>query len=279
MVLAEHADAHGLSWPSQRTLAEEVECDQRTVRRHLDQLRDGGLVTWDPGAGRGSNRYQLTMPEAAPKGSRRGPVVRRKGASQDAPEPAVVRPSGASLRDGPTDRSEASGDRSEALDLRSETTRLSDQHKQKQNRTTVEPREIEPTAAPQQYARGGEHVAPAELDRTAHSGGAFGIVAAWVAGHPGVRSPHRRELARAVDKLLATGADRALIPAALDEAHGNPKWRDAAKCLQFAYDQVWRAADAAPTASRNTTDDNIRRLMAGADLPDLSDRPAIGGTW
>lgn len=274
MILAEHSDAHGLSWPSQRTLAEEVECDHRTVRRHLDQLRDGGLVTWTPGAGRGSNRYQLTMPEAAPKGSRRGPVVRHHGASQatsgapvvgqpgaslEPDESTVVGRSDASLQDDQTGRSEAPGDRSEALDLRSAATRASDQHKQKQNRTTLEPREIEPTAAPQQYARGGgEHVAPAELDRTATGAPAFVIVAAWVERNPGVANGHRRELSKAVDALLAQGSvDRALIPAALDRAH-EPHWRNPAKALPMAYEDVRRAAAAAAQPSATATPGTAR---------------------
>lgn len=44
LVLAEHANSHGVCWPGQRRLADLMEVSERTVRRTLSQLTELGLV-------------------------------------------------------------------------------------------------------------------------------------------------------------------------------------------------------------------------------------------
>jgi hypothetical protein len=66
-VLADHHNAGtGLCCPSTRTIAEEADTDQRTVRRHLDALAERGLVGWSGGYGRGRNRYVLALGSEGP---------------------------------------------------------------------------------------------------------------------------------------------------------------------------------------------------------------------
>lgn len=103
-----------------------------------------------------------------------------------------------------------------------------------------------PARASARRRRGGEHVPPAELDRTAHGGRAHVLLTQWAEQNPGQLSSRRRELAREIDQLLAEGADPTLIPAALDEAHGNPRWRDPVRALRYAYSDVLRATSHRP---------------------------------
>lgn len=265
-VLADHHNAgSGLCCPSTRTIAEEADTDQRTVRRHLDALAERGLVAWTGGNGRGRNRYVLALGSEG------------QDPSQDA---AVVRgetPHGES-------RSEAPENRSEALIFRSETTQASDQHKQISKRTTYRSEEQEAAATPPPAGarahpggRAREHASPADLNATAASGTAYGLVSEWAGRNRGVLNGHRRALQREVDRLLAERADPALIPDALDEVHRNPRWKDPVKSLRFAYDDVRRRAASSDAAAptHNATDDNIRALLAGVERPDT--RPAIGG--
>jgi hypothetical protein len=44
LVLANYANEYGISWPSQRTLAENAACDERTVRRTLVRLEARGVI-------------------------------------------------------------------------------------------------------------------------------------------------------------------------------------------------------------------------------------------
>jgi hypothetical protein len=44
LVLANYANEYGISWPSQRTLAEIAACDERTVRRTLVRLEAKGVI-------------------------------------------------------------------------------------------------------------------------------------------------------------------------------------------------------------------------------------------
>lgn len=88
---------------------------------------------------------------------------------------------------------------------------------------------------------GGELVRAADLNATAHRPQGHTIVTAWTANQPGITTPRRRELHKAVDTLLAQGADPALIPDALDRAHA-PGVRNPIKALQFSYEDARRAA-------------------------------------
>jgi len=119
-----------------------------------------------------------------------------------------------------------------------------------------------------------EHTAAAELDATAHSPSAFGLVQAWSETNPGLTSGKRRELGKAVDQLLAQGADPELIPAALDAAHDS-RFRNPVGALPHAYDDVRRARNQPAGAQQmHPTDARIQALLQGSpgDLP-----PAIGG--
>jgi hypothetical protein len=62
-VLAKHANADGVAWPSIARLVKATGLSQRTVRRGLQALKDADLVDWTPRLGANgvstSNRYQL----------------------------------------------------------------------------------------------------------------------------------------------------------------------------------------------------------------------------
>jgi hypothetical protein len=77
----------GIAWPSQVTLGERANCEERTVRRALVAARDLGLVQWAERrvrAGwrwlRSSNLYRFTVPDGPvqsgtrPRWSRRPPL-------------------------------------------------------------------------------------------------------------------------------------------------------------------------------------------------------------
>lgn len=278
-VLADHHNAgSGLCCPSTRTIAEEADTDQRTARRHLDALRERGLIDWSGGYGRGRNRYSLPLgsegQDPSPDDARsegRDPSLDGDGVRGETPHDA--------------DRSEAQQNRSEALILRSEATRASDQQEQKSKRTTYrsELQEAAPTAptAPTRARAGSrvrEHVSPAELNATAHSPAASALVRSWIDRNPGLLYPHRRTLTRAVEDLIRAGADPALVPAAIDEAHSNPRWKNPAASLQFAYQDVHRRTSAPAAGPRNTTDANIAALLqAGGPLAEHPGQHAIGG--
>jgi hypothetical protein len=117
-----------------------------------------------------------------------------------------------------------------------------------------------------------EHTPPADLDATATSPVGYRLVQTWAQRNPGLTSGKRRDLGKAVDQLLAQGADPALIPAALDAAH-HSRFRNPTGALPHAYDDVRRART--PTAEPlHPTDARIQALLQGTptDLP-----PAIGG--
>jgi hypothetical protein len=87
LVLAEYADDQGMCWPSTRTLADDCETDQRTVRRLLERLRETGLIAWDAGPGRRSNVYRLAMrPTVVTEGPRPSQDVASEGSG-----PSVMR--------------------------------------------------------------------------------------------------------------------------------------------------------------------------------------------
>lgn len=296
IVLADHHNARtGMCNPSTRTIAEEAETDQRTARRHLDALRERGLISWTGGFGRGRNRYVLPLGQDpggagfldACEGSDPSQEDRRSEGSGDSQAPGVVRGQGTHNRT----RSEARENRSEALILRSEATRASDQQERKSNRPTDGTKEQEPAAPPPPArGRGGggggarEHPTPAELDRTAHRPDAAALVAAWAAAHPGLTRPRQRELRRAVSELLDGGADPTLVPTALTEVHDNPRWQIPHKALPHAYEQVRRRraapARAAPLDTPSATDQHAAAFLARSLTtgPDHGPR-AIGGTW
>lgn len=47
LALASHASKEGTAWPSQATLAAETGMGEGTVKRHLNALRDVGLIRWE----------------------------------------------------------------------------------------------------------------------------------------------------------------------------------------------------------------------------------------
>lgn len=112
---------------------------------------------------------------------------------------------------------------------------------------------------------GGEHVPPAELDRTAGSGSGYVLVTRWATTQRSrPTSGHRRKLVRAVDALLAQGADPNLVLDALDRAHG-PRWRDPIGALPHAYEDVRRALHAPPPQQprwTSTTDERVAQAQA-----------------
>ncbi len=93
----------------------------------------------------------------------------------------------------------------------------------------------------------GDHPTPAELDATATSAAGYRILADWARANPGLLSSRRRDLARAVDQLLAQGADPTLLPAALDLAH-QPRWKSPVAALPHTYDDARRARHTASGA-------------------------------
>lgn len=252
LVLASHADRHGITFPSQRTIAEEVEVSPASVNRHVKRLLELGLIeVTRPGAGRSAAGYRLAVdrPISVPlAGTQTDPVASRPDETQ--PTRDSVPPEGNATGD----RSVSPGDRSVSSEPRSVSRQVSDQQVCSPE---VVPTELEePTAedaasrlsrtsARRAHTRGGgrprEHVPAAELNRTAHSPTGYALVADWAAANPGVLSGHRRELGRAVDQLLAQGADPNLVPAALTEAHAG-RFRIPAKALHLAYEDIRRAA-------------------------------------
>jgi hypothetical protein len=96
LVLADYADADGVCWPSTRTLAEDCETDQRTVRRLLGRLRDGGLVAWESQPRR-TTVYRLAL---------RPTLVSEGSSPSDADQPAT--PSEGSRPSERTSRTEGS---------------------------------------------------------------------------------------------------------------------------------------------------------------------------
>lgn len=285
LIMAEHADRTGAAHPSTRTIADEAECAPRSARRHLDRLRDLGLLSWAPGAGRAPNQYQLAMTdEATVVGHPDAPHDHDVAGHPRAPQQQPA--TGAPGRPTDTDRSGAPSDRSGAVDHRSGATRAADQQERNQNHY-VEPKNIEPAAPPppaQARGRGAartrEALTPEDLAATAHRPDAAVLVAAWRQHNPGITGPQHRKLRRAVSELLDQGADPALIPAALDEVHTNPRWQVPHVALPMAYEDVRRAHQRAsrpqPTSAttrRNATDENISRLLAGTPSIPL----ALGG--
>jgi hypothetical protein len=65
LCLANYADEHGVCWPSDTLLADEVEVSSRSVVKYRQTLRDRGLITWDQrrraDGSLSSNRYRLIM--------------------------------------------------------------------------------------------------------------------------------------------------------------------------------------------------------------------------
>jgi biotin operon repressor len=67
-VLTRFTDRHSLAWPSQRTLAEQMECSIPTVERAVRELRDAGWVTVTRRGPGGPNVYRVNTkpdPDAA----------------------------------------------------------------------------------------------------------------------------------------------------------------------------------------------------------------------
>ena len=62
MILAHHADRHGVCWPSIPTLADEMNVAPRNASAILGKLRKNGEVIIVPGGGRKrSNTYLITL--------------------------------------------------------------------------------------------------------------------------------------------------------------------------------------------------------------------------
>lgn len=62
LALADAANDEGLAWPSQATLAPKARCSERSLRRHVQFLKDHGLIdvrVRSGQSGRKSNIYQL----------------------------------------------------------------------------------------------------------------------------------------------------------------------------------------------------------------------------
>ncbi len=60
-ILLNHADARGISWPSQETIALQAGCSSRSVRGHLTKLEQLGWITVRPSQGR-YNVYTVHTP-------------------------------------------------------------------------------------------------------------------------------------------------------------------------------------------------------------------------
>lgn len=258
LLLADYADRTGVAWPSTRTLAGDAECDQRTVRRHVERLQTAGLAEVITGTGRGPNRYVLPIRSEAPSRLTTDP-------SSEASERLTTRSDIAApecLTD--ENRSEALDLRSAALDLRSEAPRVSDQQQREQNVRTELTTEQAANAAPRAQARGRvrEHATPAELNATAAGARAYLLVADWTKRNPGIVNGHRRALTRRVDELLAQGADVAHMSRALDLAH-QPPYRNAVASLAYAYEDARREATA-PTAPAHTRPSTTSNRVAAA---------------
>lgn len=73
-VLAYHADASGLCWPSHATIAREGGLSVKTIQRALNGLRDKGHVSWTPrvseSGGSSSNAYRVRMWDVPPASQR-----------------------------------------------------------------------------------------------------------------------------------------------------------------------------------------------------------------
>lgn len=108
-----------------------------------------------------------------------------------------------------------------------------------------------------------EHVPPAELNATATRRGGYRLVTDWATRNPGATTSHRRALGKAVDALLASGANPAHIPRALDIAH-EPRWRDPIRALPLAYEDARREATptATPLAKQGTTGERVATILA-----------------
>lgn len=109
-----------------------------------------------------------------------------------------------------------------------------------------------------------EHVPPAELNATATRPRGYRLVTDWAQHNPGSTTAHRRALGKRVDELLASGANPAHIPRALDLAHG-PRWRDPVGALPHAYEDARREAATpaqAPLAQQGTTGERVATILA-----------------
>lgn len=86
--LASHMDRHGDGcWPGTRLLAKETGRARKTVRRHLDQAKDAGWITWVEEDGEGQawrrRRYLPTYPPDV--GDSGSPTSDRKAGDPDSP--------------------------------------------------------------------------------------------------------------------------------------------------------------------------------------------------
>ena len=64
LALADAADDDGLCWPSQAVLARKARISERSARRHIEFLREAGLVDVETRSslkGRRSNLYRLNV--------------------------------------------------------------------------------------------------------------------------------------------------------------------------------------------------------------------------
>jgi hypothetical protein len=97
-VLADYADEAGTCWPSQRTIADQTELNERTVRRALGELEEVGLIRRiqraRPNGSRTTDRIELALerppdrePAPAPDRGTGGPRTEEPGAPDTAPGP------------------------------------------------------------------------------------------------------------------------------------------------------------------------------------------------
>lgn len=83
------------------------------------------------------------------------------------------------------------------------------------------------------------------MTRPEHTTDGQTLVQAWAESRPGITGRQRAQLAAAVNSLVRDGGLVELVPAALDAAHDNPRFRSPDKALPFAYEDVRRAHQAA----------------------------------
>ncbi|MPZ67353.1 MAG: hypothetical protein GEU83_18235 [Pseudonocardiaceae bacterium] len=261
IALANHADRRGrCAYPSTETLTAYTRKSYRQVRRDLDELTQAGLIrpgnpahvahlradrrpqVWDLAIERRPLRGATDDPPQRPYGGT--PVTTReadRGDTDVLPQPG----------DGGSPMTERGvmGDRHGGSPMTPEPSLEPPMNQTPHGR----PRAAGRAPAPARSRDAGtEYPIAADLDATATRHGGDSIVARWSDANPGVLTPQRRALGRAVDELLAQGALANLIPAALDEAH-RPHWRDPIRSLPSAYDRARRDAHPSPAAPSRST--------------------------
>jgi hypothetical protein len=93
LCLANYADEHGICWPSDTLLADEVEVSSRSVVKYRQTLRDRGLITWDQrrraDGSLSSNRYRLIMTRTPPEDPSGGGTEEPSGGGTEGSAPGT----------------------------------------------------------------------------------------------------------------------------------------------------------------------------------------------